>query len=96
MPDGETDERDLWDEPSAEQRRALEFEHTAEIGELLASHYDPTWGDLGHSRHSIDLPAAKLAHRVHEYADIATGRKRLFSDRTGPFGDHIRLWAWWD
>lgn len=197
MIDCEIAQSDPWDEPSDEQRRALEFKHSAEIGELLAGYYDPQWGDLGHSRHIIDLPAAKLVrlaellpdwqfdrrmndsptfeqmvggaqqcptmtfggyhglpdflmerivldsfelplddatdlllrplwlrppddggifdylgpngkardgygpdykllHRVHEYADIAAGRKRLFGDRPGRLGDHIRLWAWWD
>ena len=47
-------------ELTEEQRRELEFEHTAEVAELLTPHYDPKWGDLGHSNKIDDLPAAKL------------------------------------
>jgi len=48
------------DEPTEEQRRELEFEHTGEVAELLSPHYDPKWGDLGHSNKIDDLPAAKV------------------------------------
>jgi hypothetical protein len=47
-------------ELTEEQRRELEFEHTAEVAEILSPHYDPKWGDLGHSNKIDDLPAAKL------------------------------------
>lgn len=186
-----------WGELTDEQRRRLEFEHTTEVAAILTPHYDPKWGDLGHSNKVNDLAAGELIRlaalmpdwiferrmnnspsfrqmvegagkcpsmafsgwhgipdfmaesilldsfelplddatdelllplwehppddggifaflgpdghatdgygpeyhmlqRVHEYADIARGRRRLFGATPGPLGEHIRLWAWWD
>jgi hypothetical protein len=197
MAGGTSKDTDAWDEVTDEQRKRLEFAHSAEVAEILTPHYDTKWGDLGHSKKIDDLPAAKLVRlaelmpdwqferrmnnsptfrdmvegakkcptitfggwhglpdimlerivldsfelplddatdelllplwqrppddggifefvgpdghatddygpdyhmlqRVHEYVDIARGRRRLFGDQPGPLGERIRLWAWWD
>lgn len=60
MSDDQPDAKDDQDRMSDERWRQRSFEHSAEISELLADHYNAEWGVLGHSRKIDDLPAAKL------------------------------------
>lgn len=74
-------------------RRRLAFEHSAEVAEILAPHYDTRWGDLGHSKKVDDLPAAKLV-RMGELLpdwqferrmnDSPTLRQMIEAARKGP------------